>query len=135
MSRIAKAVALSVGAAASVAGAAGVAAADAGAHGAAVHSPGVLSGNVVQVPVHIPVNVCGNTVSVIGALNPAFAVCSPSDDSFGRTPVRRPVQRRTPLGGAGQEGGFTRTEAWRSVVLRLRSAIPAGTVAELLSDA
>lgn len=72
MSRIAKAVALSVGAAAAVAGATGVAAADAGAEGAAVHSPGVLSGNVVQVPIHIPINVCGNTVSVIGALNPAF---------------------------------------------------------------
>ncbi|NNN33322.1 chaplin [Streptomyces sp. S3(2020)] len=51
---------------------AGLAVADSGAQGAAVHSPGVLSGNVVQVPVHIPVNVCGNTVSVIGVLNPAF---------------------------------------------------------------
>ncbi|MBP0462013.1 MULTISPECIES: chaplin [Streptomyces] len=51
---------------------AGVASADAGAQGAAVQSPGVLSGNVVQVPIHIPVNACGNTVSVIGLLNPAF---------------------------------------------------------------
>ncbi|MBR8640856.1 chaplin [Streptomyces tuirus] len=51
---------------------AGLAVADSGAQGAAVHSPGVLSGNVVQVPVHIPVNACGNTVSVIGLLNPAF---------------------------------------------------------------
>ncbi len=51
---------------------AGIAAADSGAQGAAVQSPGVLSGNVVQVPVHIPVNVCGNTVNVIGLLNPAF---------------------------------------------------------------
>ncbi|MGX4693155.1 chaplin ChpH [Streptomyces sp. JNUCC 63] len=51
---------------------AGVAAADSGAQGAAVHSPGVVSGNVVQVPVHVPVNVCGNTISVIGLLNPAF---------------------------------------------------------------
>jgi len=51
---------------------AGLAVADAGAQGAAVHSPGVVSGNVVQVPVHVPVNVCGNTVSVIGLLNPAF---------------------------------------------------------------
>ncbi|WP_405862425.1 chaplin [Streptomyces sp. NBC_00090] len=72
MSRIAKAVVLTVGAAAAVAGAAGVAAADSIAEGAAVKSPGVGSGNVVQVPVHIPVNLCGNTVSVIGALNPAF---------------------------------------------------------------
>ncbi|MFI6935066.1 chaplin ChpH [Streptomyces sp. NPDC050287] len=52
---------------------AGMAVADSGAQGAAVHSPGFLSGNVVQVPVHVPVNACGNTVSVIGLLNPAFA--------------------------------------------------------------
>lgn len=55
---------------------AGVASADAGAAGAAIGSPGVLSGNVIQVPVHVPVNVCGNTVSVIGVLNPAIGnVC------------------------------------------------------------
>ncbi|MGW6058805.1 chaplin [Streptomyces sp. NPDC055189] len=46
--------------------------ADAGAEGAAVGSPGVISGNAVQVPIHIPVNACGNTVDVIGLLNPAF---------------------------------------------------------------
>ncbi|MEU2895652.1 chaplin ChpH [Streptomyces sp. NPDC006967] len=51
---------------------AGMAAADSGAQGAAVHSPGVISGNVIQAPIHVPVNVCGNTVSVIGLLNPAF---------------------------------------------------------------
>ncbi|MFF4171505.1 chaplin ChpH [Streptomyces sp. NPDC001744] len=51
---------------------AGMAVADAGAQGAAIGSPGVLSGNVVQVPIHVPVNVCGNTVDVIGLLNPAF---------------------------------------------------------------
>ncbi|MEV6400117.1 chaplin [Streptomyces sp. NPDC051907] len=51
---------------------AGMAMADAGAQGAAVGSPGVLSGNVIQAPIHIPVNVCGNTVSVIGLLNPTF---------------------------------------------------------------
>ncbi|ANP54085.1 hypothetical protein J2Z21_005368 [Streptomyces griseochromogenes] len=55
---------------------AGMAAADSGAQGAALHSPGVLSGNVVQAPVHVPVNVCGNTISVVGILNPAFGnVC------------------------------------------------------------
>ncbi|MER6448802.1 chaplin [Streptomyces venezuelae] len=54
------------------AGAAGSAAADSSAEGAAVGSPGVLSGNLLQVPVHVPVNVCGNTVNVIGLLNPAF---------------------------------------------------------------
>ena len=50
----------------------GVAYADAGAQGAATGSPGVLSGNNVQVPVHVPVNVCGNSVNVVGLLNPAF---------------------------------------------------------------
>ncbi|MFF8956567.1 chaplin [Streptomyces sp. NPDC014894] len=53
-------------------GSAAPAMADAGANGAAVGSPGVLSGNVVQVPVHVPVNVCGNSINVIGLLNPAF---------------------------------------------------------------
>ncbi|GAA3303850.1 chaplin ChpD [Streptomyces cinereospinus] len=47
--------------------------ADSGADGAAVGSPGVLSGNVVQVPVHVPINVCGNSINVIGLVNPAFA--------------------------------------------------------------
>ncbi|MEV6200475.1 chaplin [Streptomyces sp. NPDC051771] len=57
-------------------GAATPAFADADAHGAAIGSPGVLSGNVVQVPIHIPINACGNSVNVIGALNPAFGnVC------------------------------------------------------------
>ncbi|OKJ90449.1 hypothetical protein AMK31_01495 [Streptomyces sp. TSRI0107] len=46
--------------------------ADSEALGAAYHSPGVLSGNVVQVPIHVPANVCGNTVDVIGLLNPAL---------------------------------------------------------------
>ncbi|MFE3604133.1 chaplin [Streptomyces sp. NPDC059096] len=53
-------------------GAAAPAMADAGAEGVAVGSPGVLSGNVVQVPIHLPVNVCGNSIDVIGLLNPAF---------------------------------------------------------------
>lgn len=50
----------------------GYAFADASADGAAIGSPGVGSGNAVQVPVHVPVNVCGNTVNVVGLLNPAF---------------------------------------------------------------
>ncbi|MFD3808675.1 chaplin [Streptomyces sp. NPDC058611] len=72
MSRIAQAVAVTAAAAAVLAGGAGMAAADATAEGAAIGSPGVLSGNVVQVPVHVPINICGNTVNVVGFLNPAF---------------------------------------------------------------
>jgi hypothetical protein len=51
---------------------AGLAMADAGAQGAAVGSPGVLSGNVVQIPVNTQLNVCGNSTGVSGLLNPTF---------------------------------------------------------------
>jgi len=43
----------------------------ASADGTAADSAGVISGNTVQVPVDVPVNVCGNTVNVVGLLNPA----------------------------------------------------------------
>ena len=44
-----------------------------GAHavGAAKGSPGLLSGNLVQAPVHVPVNACGNSVNVVGLFNAA----------------------------------------------------------------
>ncbi|MFF7307639.1 chaplin family protein [Streptomyces sp. NPDC008137] len=80
MSRIAKVGAVALGTGAVVLSGAGLAAADAGAKGAAIGSPGVLSGNVVQVPVHVPVNVCGNTVNIVGLLNPAVGnECKNSD--------------------------------------------------------
>ncbi|MFF5442542.1 chaplin [Streptomyces achromogenes] len=72
MSRIAKGLVLTSAAAAAVAGGAGVASASAGAGGAAVGSPGVISGNTVQIPLHVPINLCGNTIDIIGLLNPAF---------------------------------------------------------------
>ncbi|UED83168.1 chaplin [Streptomyces profundus] len=50
----------------------GAAWADSEAEGGAANSPGVVSGNSVQAPIHVPVNVCGNTVNVVGLLNPAF---------------------------------------------------------------
>ncbi|MGW1024573.1 chaplin family protein [Streptomyces sp. NPDC002577] len=85
MKRVARngliAVAVAGGAMASV----GVAYADAGASGGTAGSPGVLSGNTVQIPVHVPINVCGNTVNVVGALNPAA--------------------NNTCTNGAGQSGG------------------------------
>lgn len=51
---------------------AGAVCADSHAGGVAAHSPGVASGNLAEVPVHIPVNAVGNTATVIGGLNPAF---------------------------------------------------------------
>ncbi|MEE6270082.1 MULTISPECIES: chaplin [Streptomyces] len=57
-----------------VGAAAGSAFAHDGAHadGKALNSPGVGSGNLVQAPVHIPANVTGNSVNVVGVLNSAF---------------------------------------------------------------
>ncbi|MFJ6513162.1 chaplin [Streptomyces sp. NPDC091406] len=72
MSRMTKVAAVMAGTGALIAGGAGMASADAGAQGLAAGSPGVGSGNAVQVPVHVPVNVCGNTINVIGLLNPTF---------------------------------------------------------------
>ncbi|AKZ55778.1 putative small membrane protein [Streptomyces ambofaciens ATCC 23877] len=81
MSRIAKAAGVVLGAGAVVLSGTGLAMADAGAEAAAIGSPGVLSGNVVQIPVNVPVNVCGNTINVIGLLNPAFGnACENGDD-------------------------------------------------------
>ncbi|MGW1811620.1 chaplin [Streptomyces sp. NPDC002078] len=40
--------------------------------GTAVNSPGVASGNVIQVPIDVPVNVCGDSINVIGLLNPTI---------------------------------------------------------------
>lgn len=82
MNRIAKAVAATVIAGAAVLGTAGGALAhDHGRHGAtaeavAIGSPGILSGNVVQVPIDIPINVCGNSVGFGALLNGAIGnVC------------------------------------------------------------
>ncbi|MFF6800791.1 chaplin family protein, partial [Streptomyces sp. NPDC012616] len=50
----------------------GYALADANAEGAANGSPGALSGNHVEAPLHVPLNVCGNSADVVAALNPAF---------------------------------------------------------------
>ncbi|MFB8039973.1 chaplin [Streptomyces hydrogenans] len=72
MVRVRRGLAVALAAGAVVVAGGSVAFADAGAQGVAAYSPGVGSGNLIQVPVHIPVNACGNTVSVIGLLNPTF---------------------------------------------------------------
>ncbi|MFI9360613.1 chaplin [Kitasatospora sp. NPDC053057] len=72
MQNVKKAAVLSAAAVGLVLGAAGSAAASAGAEGVAAGSPGVVSGNQIQVPIHIPLNLCGNTLSAAGLLNPAF---------------------------------------------------------------
>ncbi|MCW2873843.1 chaplin [Actinacidiphila oryziradicis] len=49
----------------------GFAHADTGAKGLSASSSGLVSGNVVQVPIFTAVNACGNTVSLVGILNSA----------------------------------------------------------------
>lgn len=74
MKNLKKAAAVTMVAGGIVAAGAGMASAHDGAlaAGAAKGSPGVVSGNVVQAPIHVPVNAVGNSVNVIGVLNPAF---------------------------------------------------------------
>ncbi|MGC5040018.1 MULTISPECIES: chaplin [unclassified Streptomyces] len=68
-----------------------------GADGTAAGSPGVVSGNSVQLPVHVPVNVCGNTVNVVGLLNPAAGNACANEDG-------RAAERPGRSGGAVAEG-------------------------------
>ncbi|OEU96834.1 chaplin [Streptomyces oceani] len=79
MKNMKKLVAVTIAAGGLIVSGAGVASAadDASAKGMAAGSPGIVSGNVIQVPVDVDANVCGNSISVIGLLNPAFGnVCA-----------------------------------------------------------
>ena len=73
----------------------GVAQADAAANGGAAGSPGLLSGNLVQIPINAPVNVCGNSISVIGVL----------DSATGNTCVNSGSNGATANGGATDSPG------------------------------
>ncbi|MFF5702590.1 chaplin [Streptomyces sp. NPDC012794] len=87
----------------------GLAHADAEAGGQTERSPGLLSGNLVQLPLHTPVNVCGNTVSVVGVLNPAAGNgCTNAAPGGGNADPRpsHPSKRGSGNGGgAVAEGG------------------------------
>lgn len=71
MKRVTRNSVIAVVAASGAMAVAGSAYADSTANGSTAGSPGVISGNTIQLPVHVPVNVCGNTVNVVGLLNPA----------------------------------------------------------------
>ncbi|WP_228022685.1 chaplin [Streptomyces acidicola] len=78
--------------------------ADSNAKGVAEGSPGVLSGNTVQAPVHIPINVCGNTVEIVGVGNSAFgnSCANESNESKSRDASRHGASERD--GGKGARG-------------------------------
>lgn len=97
MNRLARRGLVSAMVAGGVLASAGYAQADASAGGEAAGSPGVLSGNGLQVPVHVPVNVCGNTVSVAGLLNAV------SGNACANGPAEGPAGATSP-GAAGTSG-------------------------------
>src|SRR5689334_20588108 len=87
----------------------GVASADSHATGAVIGSPGVLSGNLVQVPVDVPVNVCGNTINIIALLNPAVGNSCTNGSSDDSTSDGKNLGTRhmNPMGHMGQMGMFS----------------------------
>ncbi|MCM2390342.1 chaplin [Streptomyces albipurpureus] len=87
----------------------GYAHADSGAYGGASNSPGVASGNSVQVPVNVPINACGNSVNVVGALNPAFGNSCHNGSSGQAKPGGGAHAGGSQNGGGTQAGGSVST--------------------------
>ncbi len=79
--------------------------ADADASGVAADSPGAVSGNTVQLPVHVPVNACGNTVNVVGLLNPAAGNTCVNQGGQGHRDEAPGGHGPGHDGGSGHEGG------------------------------
>lgn len=88
-----------------VAGVGALAHADADAGGRAERSPGLLSGNLVQLPVHVPVNACGNTVSVVGVLNSASGNRCANGSAGEANPRPRPAGSASSAQGAASASG------------------------------
>ncbi|MET7703254.1 chaplin, partial [Streptomyces sp. NPDC005485] len=77
--------------------------ADSAADGGTAGSPGLISGNTIQLPVHVPVNVCGNTVNVVGLLDPAAGnTCA---NTGGGTGHQQSHSGTAANGGASAQGG------------------------------
>ncbi|GHD89669.1 chaplin [Streptomyces naganishii] len=74
--------------------------ADSNADAVANGSPGLLSGNSVQAPVEVPVNVCGNTVDAAAALNPAFG------NKCSNVSEKKTEHRSKPPSGADECPGY-----------------------------
>ncbi|MGW2169685.1 chaplin [Streptomyces sp. NPDC001705] len=73
------------------------------ADGSSAGSPGLVSGNTVQLPVDVPVNVCGNTVNVVGLLNPAAGNGCANTGKGGASHGSDSAHKGT--GAAGTSGG------------------------------
>ncbi|WP_399881547.1 chaplin family protein [Streptomyces sp. BBFR51] len=79
----------------------------AGADGSSAGSPGLISGNTVQLPLDVPVDVCGNTVNVVGLLNPAAGNgCANTGQEGASTGASHEKEAAGSSGGAsGTSGG------------------------------
>ncbi|NBE51063.1 chaplin [Streptomyces boluensis] len=97
---------ITVAAASGVLAVTGYAHADSAANGGTERSPGVASGNSVQAPIEVPVNVCGNTVNVIGILNPAAGNgCANESDGTSTSDSGSSTGTEDSGGGATADGG------------------------------
>ncbi|AQS71146.1 chaplin [Streptomyces pactum] len=77
----------------------------AAADGSAAGSPGLISGNTVQLPVDVPVNVCGNTVNVVGLLNPAAGNRCANTGETGTADKGTGTSAGSGSSGTGSSGG------------------------------
>lgn len=96
----------------------GYAHANGGAQGITEDAAGILSGNVVQAPVNVPVNLCGNTINVLGALNPAIGNECTNASSEG-----------------GDRDGGNRSDSGLTAVTSEADGIGSGNVIQLPIDA
>ncbi|MDT0453448.1 chaplin [Streptomyces hesseae] len=75
------------------------------ASGVAKGSPGVISGNVIQIPLDVPINLCGNTIDIIGLLNPTFGNTCINGDIREHHMVEEHHMTEHHHGGGHHEGG------------------------------
>ena len=98
------------------------------AEGSATNSPGIASGNNVQAPVEVPINACGNTVDVVGALNPALGNrCNPAeaeDEDAPETPGSKPEGGSAKEPGAAETQGDPSPESEDAVLAETGSGLP-----------
>ncbi|NEA44691.1 chaplin, partial [Streptomyces sp. SID11385] len=110
------------------------------ARGGATGSPGLLSGNAVQAPLDVPLNVCGNTVDVVALLNPAFGNGCGNGTPAPEHPAPRPPHHVPPhhvppahVPPETDDGGSTWSFGWNEDGAKAR---PAGArLAETGADA
>ena len=100
----------------STAGAAAGASGGAAAQGDVKDSPGVVSGNGLQLPVQLPVNVSGNSVNVVGIGDPAFG--NESVNASGEGPGAR--RARGAAAGPAQPAAQSQQPGPRAVPLGRR---------------